>query len=251
MKLRNLILLGIASFSVTAIWNTPATFAFQYLPLKNIQVNGLTGTLWNGEAKEIISKQLTLNNISWSVDLLKSMTSLALKSTLEIQDPDITFKGLAGFNISQTISLDDAQFETTGAFASKFQKLAKLSGDIKGNIKHFEMAKSELPILDANFQWKQGELISPMRIRPAGDYSIIIKPSDKGLTANIGSNNAPLELSGDVKIDKEWKYKTNITIKAANASGKGTMNIIKMSGIKLEKDGSAIIKRQGQLKAFY
>lgn len=251
MKLRNLILLGITSFSATAIWNTPATFAYQYLPLKNIQVNGLTGTIWNGEAKEVITKKLTLNNISWSVDLLKSLTSLALKSKLEIQDPDITFKGLAGFNISQTISLDDAQIETTGAFASKFQKLAKLSGDIKGNIKHFEMAKGELPVLDANYHWKQGELLSPMRIRPAGDYSIIIKPSDKGLTANIGSSNAPLELSGDAKIDTNWKYKTNIKIKAANASGKGTMNIIKMTGIKLEKDGSAIIKQQGQLKAFY
>ena len=251
MKLRNLILLGITSFSATAIWNMPATFAYQYLPLKNIQVNQLTGTIWNGKAKEIITKQLTLNNISWSVDLLRSMTSLALKSTLEIQDPDITFKGLAGFNISQTVSLDDAQFQTTGAFASKFQKLAKLSGDIKGTIKQFEMAKGELPVLDANCQWKQGELISPMRIRPAGDYSLTIKPSDKGLTANIGSSNAPLELSGDMKIDKEWKYKTNIKIKAANASGKGTMNIIKMTGIRLEKDGTAIIKQQGQLKAFY
>lgn len=251
MKLRNLILLGITSFSATAIWNIPAAFAYQYLPLKNIQVNELKGTVWNGEAKEIVTKNLTLNNISWSVDLLKSLTSLAIKSNIEIQDPDITFKGLAGFTMNQTISLDDSQFETTGAFASKFQKLAKLSGDIKGNINHFEMAKGELPLLDANYHWKQGELLSPMRIRPAGDYTIIVKPSDNGLTANISSSNAPLALSGDAKIDKEWKYKTNLKIKAANASGKGTMNIIKMTGIRLEKDGSAIIKQQGQLKAFY
>jgi general secretion pathway protein N len=251
MKLRNLILLGISSFSATAIWNIPAAFAYQYAPLKNIQVNGLSGTVWNGEAKEVVTKKLTLNNISWSVDLLKSLTSLGLKSNIEIQDPDITFKGLAGFNISQTISLDDAQIETTGAFASKFQKLAKLRGDIKGSIKHFEMAKGKLPVLDANYQWKQGELLSPMRIQPAGDYSVIIKPSDNGLTANIGSSNAPLELSGDAKIDTNWKYKTNIKIKAANASGRGTMNMVKMAVGRLENDGSAIIKQQGQLQAFY
>ncbi|MCK5919192.1 MAG: type II secretion system protein N [Cocleimonas sp.] len=251
MKLRNLILLGITSFSATAIWNMPAAFAYQYLPLKNIQANGLSGTVWNGEVKEVVTKTLTLNNISWSVDLLESITSLALKSKLEIQDPDITFKGLAGFSISQTISLDDAQFETTGAFASKFQKLATLRGDIKGSIKHFEMEKGTLPVLDASYHWKQGELLSPMRIQPAGDYSIIVKPSDKGLTANISSSNAPLELSGDAKIESNWKYKTNIKIKAANASGKGTMNMVKMAVGKLEKDGSAIIKQQGQLKAFY
>jgi hypothetical protein len=251
MKLRNLILLGIASFSATAIWNIPVAFAYQYVPLKNIHINGLSGTVWNGEAKEVITKKITLNNISWSVDLLKSLSSLGLKSNIVIQDADITFKGLAGFDISQTISLENAEFETTGAFVSKFQKLAKLRGDIKGIIRYFEMAKGKLPVLDANYYWKQGELISPVHIQPAGDYSVIIKPSDNGLIANIGSSNAPLELSGDAKIDTSWKYKTNLKIKAANTSGKGIMNMIKMAVGRLETDGSAIIKQQGQLQPFY
>jgi general secretion pathway protein N len=251
MKLNHLILLGITSFSATAIWNLPATFAYQYLPHQSVQLNGLEGTVWNGKAKEITTPQLTLNNISWSIDVLQSLMSLGLKSNIDIQDPDLTFKGLAGFNISQTISLENAFFETSGAFASTVQKVVKLRGDIKGNIKHFELAKGQLPVLDANCYWKQGELLSPIRLKPAGDYSIIIKPSHNGLTANIGSNNAPLALSGDAKIDTNWKYKTNINIKAAMASGKGTMNMIKMLVGKLEKDGSAIIKQHGQFKPFY
>jgi general secretion pathway protein N len=251
MKLRSLILLGITGFSATALWNLPAAFAYQYMPQKSIQINGLEGTVWNGKAKELVTQHITLNNISWSVDLLESVMSLGIKSNIDIQDPDLTFKGLAGMSINQTISLDNAFFETSGAFASTLQKIAKLNGDIKGNIKYLELAKGELPVLDANFYWKQGELISPIRLKPAGDYSIIIKPSHNGLTANISSNNAPLTLSGDAKIDTNWKYKTNINIKAAMASGKGTMNMIKMLVGKLEKDGSAIIKQHGQFKPFY
>lgn len=251
MKLRHLILLGITSFSVTALWNLPATVAYHYIPHNNLQISGLKGTVWRGEAEEITIQQVTLNTISWSIDLLKSLSSFALKSNVEIQDPDLTFKGLAGINISQTLSLEDAFIETKGTFISKFQKLAKLSGNIKSDIKHLEVAKETLPIVDATLHWKQGKLLSPLLIQPAGDYSITVIPTDKGLTAKISSANAPLALSGNAKINHEWNYTTNITIKAAAASGKGTMNIIKIATGKLEKDGSAIIKQEGKLKPFY
>ena len=252
MKLRNLILLGLTTFSATALWNIPAAFVYQYVPANNkVQVNGLSGTLWNGTATEIVTKKMTLTNISWSIDVLKSLTSLSIKSTIEIQDPDLTFKGLVGVSPSQTLSLEGAQFETSGAFVSKLQKLAKLSGDIKGSIQHFELAKGELPVLEASYHWKQGELLSPMRIRPAGDYAIIVTPSNKGLTAKISSNQAPLILSGDASIAMDWKYTTNIKVKAASSASKGIMNLLKLSLGRLEKDGSAIIKQQGQLAPFY
>lgn len=251
MKLRNLILLGVASFALTAIWKTPASFIYQYVPHENIQLQGLSGTIWKGEADEVISKKLTLNNVTWSFNPLESLTSFSLKTDIAIQDPELTAKGLVGINIAQTISLDNTQFETTGAFISKMQKIAKLSGDIKGNITHFTLAKGELPELDATYQWKQGVLTAPIRIQPAGDYAISISPSDNGLNAKISSNDAPLVLSGTANIDDKWQYSTDINIKPANASAKGTMNILRMAIGKLEADGSAVIKYKGQLKPFY
>jgi len=251
MKSGKLILLGITVFSTTAIWNMPAAFVYQYVPTNGVQVNGLSGTVWKGAATEVVTNKITLNNISWSINPLESLTSLSIKSDIEIEDPDLTFKGLLGISLSQTLTMENAQFETTGDFVSTLQKFAKLNGDIKGVIQHFELAKGELPVLDASYHWKQGELLSPMRIRPAGDYAIIVTSSDKGLTANISSNQAPLILSGDANIGTDWKYSTNIKIKAAAASGKGIMNLLKLSLGRLEKDGSAIIKQQGQLAPFY
>lgn len=251
MKLRNLILLGIVSFSAAALWKMPASFAYQYIPQGNVQAQGISGTIWNGEAKQITLKKITLQNISWSVDPLKSLTSLALKSHLQIQDPDLNLAGLVGMNISQSLSLDNMQIEATGAFISKFQKLAKIKGDIKADITHFELDQGELPVVDATIQWQQAELIAPIRIRPAGDYSIIITPNDKGLNAKISSHKAPLIINGEVNVDQQWKYTTNINIKAATVANRGIMNMLKMVVGKLERDGSALIKQQGQLKAFY
>jgi general secretion pathway protein N len=251
MKPRKLLLLGITIFSATALWNIPAAFVYQYAPTKMVQVNGISGTVWNGTAEEVVTKKITINNISWSINLLKSLTSLSIKSDIEIEDPDLTFRGLAGVSLSQTFTLEGVQFESNGAFVSKLQKFAKLNGEIKGSIQNFELAKGKLPVLEASYHWKQGELLSPMRIRPAGDYSIIVTPSDKGLIAKLSSNQAPLILSGNASIGTDWKYNTNIKIKAASASSKGIMNLLKLSLGRLEKDGSAIIKHQGQLEPFY
>ena len=251
MKLRNLILLGVSSFLVTAIWKTPASFVYQYVSHKNIQLQGLSGTIWNGKADELVSKNLTLNNVAWRFNPLKSLASLSLKTNIAIQDPELTANGLVGINMSQTISLDNTQFEATGAFISKMQKIAKLSGDIKGNITHLTLAKGELPELEATYQWKQGVLIAPIRIQPAGDYMVSISPSDDGLKAKINSHDAPLVLNGTAKINNKWQYSTDINIKPANASAKGTMNILRIAVGKLEADGSAVIKYKGQLKPFY
>ncbi len=251
MKLRNLILLAILSFSAAALWKMPASFAYQYIPQGNIQAQGISGTIWKGEAKQVTLNKITLQNISWSVDPLESLTSFALKSQLQIQDPDLNLNGLVGLNMSQTLTLDNMKIEASGAFASKFQKLAKISGDIKANINYLELIKGQLPIIDATIQWQQGELITPIKIRPAGDYSILITPNDKGLKAKISSHKAPLILSGEANIDKKWKYNTHINIKASTTANRGIMNMLKMVVGKLEPDGSALIKQQGQLKAFY
>lgn len=251
MKIRNLILLGIVSFGAAALWKMPANFAYQYAPHSHLQAQGISGTIWNGEAKQITLKKIQLDNVSWTIDPIKSLMSLGLKSQLQIQDPNLSVNGLAGINFSQTISLENTQIKATSAFISKFQKLARIKGDIKANITQLELVKNQLPLLDATVQWKQGELTAPIRISPAGDYSILVTPNDNGLNAKITSDQAPLILSGDVNISTDWKYTTNIKIKASTAANKGIMNMLKMVVGKLERDGSAIIKQQGQLKPFY
>ena len=251
MKVSNLILLGIVSFGGAVLWKMPASFAYQYAPHGNLQAQGVSGTIWNGEAKQVTLKKIKLDNVSWTIDPVKSLMSLGLISQIKIQDPDLSMNGRAGINFNQTISLENTQIEASGTFISRLQKLAKIKGAIKANITQLELEKGQLPRLDATLQWKQGELIAPIRVRPAGDYSIIVTPNDNGLNAKISSQQAPLILSGDVNIGNDWKYKTNIKIKAATAANKGIMNMLKMVVGKLERDGSAIIKEQGQLKPFY
>ncbi len=251
MKLKGLIILGIISFSGAALWKMPANFAYQYIPHGNIQAQGISGTIWHGEAQQVTFKKVTLTNISWALNPIESLKSIALKSQIQVQDPDLSIKGLSGINFSQTLSLENTQIETSGAFVAKLQKMVRLSGDIEAHIRYLEMPKGELPILDANIQWKHGELVAPIRIRPAGDYSVLITPNDKGLNAQISSHKAPLVLTGEANIDREWKYNTQIEIKATTTANRGIMNMLKMMVGKLEKDGSAIIKQQGQLTAFY
>ncbi|MCK5902754.1 MAG: type II secretion system protein N [Cocleimonas sp.] len=253
MKVRNLILLGISSFTIAAIWKTPASFAYQYLPVKAVQLNGISGTIWNGEIKDLQYKKLNLNNITWSVDPLKSLQSLSLKTHLEIQDPDLTLKGLMGIDIDQTLMMEDTQVETNGAFVSRLQKIAKLTGDFSATINYFSLAKGQLPELDAHYQWKRGKLIAPIRISSAGDYSVVVTSSNKGLNAKISSSAAPLAIKGEANIDKEWVYNAHVNIAPSNdnPSSKGIMNMLRMATGQLEADGSAVIKQQGKAKPFY
>lgn len=250
MKLRNLILLGVASFAVTAIWKMPASFAYQFLPQDKVKLQGLSGTVWDGKVKQATINNMSLSNIAWTVNVIETLSRFSLISDVSITDADVTANGLLGISPSQTITLDNTQVETTGAFITKLQKMVKLSGDISSHIRHLSVSKGELPVLDANILLKQGALIAPMRIAAVGDYSIVVEPTDNGLNAKISSNEAPLQLSGDATIDHKWNYNTNINIKPTKTAGKGLVNVLKLAG-KPAKDGSIPIKQKGQLKPFY
>lgn len=251
MKTRNLILLGVASFAVAALWKTPASFVTNVLPDDQLQATGLSGTIWNGQAQQVTINKTVLQNVSWSVKPLASLLSLSLKSNFTVDDPQIKANGIVGYGLGNTLSLSDTRFDTNGEFISRFIKLAKIKGDLLGQIKAFSLSKGELPEVEAVYQLQQGELIAPMRIQPTGDYKVAVSPQGTGLIANLSSNEAPLELSGNATIDEQWNWQTDIKIKPAAGANPGIMNVLKMAAGKLEADGSAVIRQKGQMTPVY
>ncbi len=245
--MKKIIYLGLFAFLAAVLWQLPLSFAKPYAEkyVRGLQLNEVSGTIWNGESKHLIANNTDFENVKWNIKPLQSLTSLSLKFDFDIDGRELSANGLAGITPSKTLIIDNTQFELNASYINKQQRLAKLSGDIKGTIKHAEMNQQDLPMIDGIIDWKEAAVSSPIKLTQ-GDYHAIITPDSGNLNIQLSSSDAPVELGGKITVNKEWIYNTDLNIKAIDP------NITPMMGLlgKQQENGTVNIKKQGDLKPF-
>lgn len=245
--MKKIIFLGILSFLLAALWQLPLSFAKPYIEkyVKGLTMEDVSGTIWNGEAKQMTADNTSLGHVKWKVDPLKSLTSLSLSSSFKIDDNDLNAKGLAALTPKKKLILDNTQFSINADYLNKLQKNAKLAGDISGNIKHAVLDQKNLPEINGTIDWKEGAIDSPIKLAK-GDYHAILTPDAGDLKILLSSSDAPAELNGEIRLNKEWMFETDLSIKAKD---KGLGSMLGLIG-KKQADGTIIVKQKGDLKPF-
>jgi len=243
--MKKILFLGLLTFLVAAIWQLPLSYAKPYAEkyVRGLKLKGTNGTIWNGEAEQLITNNTNLGNVKWSVKPLNSLSSLSLKFDFDINGQDLTAKGLAGVTLNKTLIINNTQFELNANYLNTRQRIAKLAGEITGNIKHAEFNQKDLPLIDGVIDWKQAAVNSPIKLAQ-GDYHAIIKPKSGNLDIQLSSSDAPVELAGKITLNKEWIYKTDLNIKAIDPNLEPMMGLL---GNK-QTNGSVKLIKQGDLK---
>ncbi len=248
IRMKKLIFFGLLSFSIAAIWQLPLSFVKPYIEkeVKGLKLTNPSGTVWNGKADTLRVAKTNIDGVDWQVKPLDSLTSLSLKVAFTVDDPNITAKGLASITPSQNIILDDTKFDLNATYLNTLQKHAKVAGEIKGNITRAEIYKDQnkLPKVNAIIDWKDGAINSPLKLAP-GDYKAIITPQAGDTLIKISSFEAPMELTGEIKVNKTWDYNIALNIKSKDK------NIGPLVGLlgKKQADGSIAVTKNGNLKS--
>jgi len=245
--MKKLIFFGLLSFLLAAIWFMPLAFIAPHLPkiTNDVVIQEPIGTLWNGGVNHLTVKNNYLGKASWRVDPLQSLKSLTLRTKFTLKGEDINAFGVAGIAINKDIVIDNTQFDVSARYLNTLQSNAELSGDFNGFVKHALIRKDKVPDIDAIVNWQDGALNSPIKLAE-GDYRAVIKPENKGLDIKLSSKEAPIELNGDIKLQKDWVFTTNLISKSSNP---GLMAMMKFAG-KPQNDGTILIKQKGDLKPF-
>ncbi len=245
--MKKLIFFGLLSFVLAAIWLTPLAFVVPYINkfTKNVTLTEPSGTIWDGEVNNLSINNHYLGKTSWSIDLLQSLKSLSMKTKFTIKSDDIDTYGVAGIGIDKKLIIDNTQFDINARYINTLQNKAQLSGNFKGFITYAALMKNVVPEIDAIINWENGALKTPIQLSE-GDYRAVIKPVAGDLDVKLSSKEAPIELNGDIKLQKDWLFTTNLITKSSNL---GLMTMMKFAG-KPQADGSIAIKQKGDLKPF-
>ncbi len=246
--MKKILFIGLLSFLLAAIWQLPLSYAkphIEKLTQGKVSLGETSGSLWRGTAKDVTVNNIPLGKLDWQIQPLKSLLALSLKSDFQLSGDEIKAQGNIAISANKKITLNNTDFEVDAVFINSLQNKAKLSGEIQGKLKYAEIHNKNLPIIDGIIDWKEGALNSPIKL-PAGNYNAIITPESGDLKIKLTSSDAPAELNGDITLKKDWRYNSNLIVKA---SDKGLNSMLKFTG-KQQADGSFAFKNTGDLSPF-
>ncbi len=246
--MRKLIILSVVVFILAVLFKTPARVISAQLPKNSpVSLQGVSGSLWEGKAAQINVDGVNLGEVNWTVNPLGLLTGAA-KGDFHIQGQELKADGNYQISLGKVLTVDKATFSTTGRFVNKLQRYARLDGDFRGSIDHLEMEINEVlapPVVSGLINWEQGSVSSPIKLAE-GNYQIKVEPESEGrLVAKITANDAPVDIKGDVVLDSQWQYETNLKIKTKQR-GASIQGMLSMAG-RPQPDGYIHVKEKGRL----
>ncbi|MGQ0697572.1 MAG: type II secretion system protein N [Panacagrimonas sp.] len=219
MKRSRLVLLGLAVFVGTALFQAPVDRIYGWLaPLmagSAVQFQGLSGTLSSGSASRIdLSGSPLIGNLSWELRALHLLMGRA-SYKLSGGSDGVIVDGTAFVVPSGTLTLSDfrlgAPLRTVGAAVG--QAFVPAEGQVGLDIATLKLrdgwpVKADGLVTINGLAWKLGR--EPV---PLGDYQAKIEDEVAGIKATLSTLRGALEVSGEARVGHDRSYELHLQMR--------------------------------------
>lgn len=242
------LLLFTVAFAVFLIATVPAKYALSFLPANTpVQLSGVSGTIWNGQAASLRQQQTDLGKLEWSLKPL-SLITMKLAVDFRLSKQGLLAEGEATVHKDQTIELSSTELKgDVGALPLPEDKmLATPAGRFNADIEHALLKGQTIIEANADILWKPARITAPSEY-DLGEISLDIEGKDSNISGKLGSKKSPVNLSGTVLLDKNGFLNSNIKLSPHAQTPAEIRDMLPLAG-KPARDGSITIKQRIRLR---
>lgn len=202
---RGLFLVGFLVALIAVVVLFPARVAYKLASPPHVALSGLSGTVWNGAAREFSTNGVYLRNLEWHMRPLSLLSGNAVfvvsgNPTSGFFDSEIAVS-LGG----STIKLSNL---TAAVPLAMFEKAAGVPG-LKGNaslkIENLELVNGRASALDGSMDIVG--LVVPMLARTSlGGYRADFFTQGDGIVASVEDTDGVVDLAGSLQISRDKTY---------------------------------------------
>jgi len=252
MKQRYYVIIGVVSYLLFVLINTPAATILS-LAEKNISMPvkfyGVQGSIWNGQADRVtIQAQAPLNNVQWSLNPLALLLA-SLSADIEAQIKQQKIVGNINISASGNISASDVRARLDASYVQSLLAMpfGELGGDFNLDIKSLQWSGKGLPVTSGQINWKNAKLTMVDSV-DLGHVQLDIKPGKQGqLLASINNKNGQLSIEGNASLSDDKSYTVDLNFNPQNNASDNIKQSLGMFA-RRQSNGSYQLKKSGNLK---
>ena len=207
-------ILFIFVYCISLLANLPAALMVSFIPGNLVNVNNVTGTLWEGAAKKVVIKNpnLILNNVKWDINLLSSLFNLTLEADVSFYNgakamsgEGLIKYGLEGFSASNVL-LDITSEELVPLLPMPLP--AKITGSFSVVIQDYVQGLPYCENLKGKVTWNNAYVSSSFGDVDLASPFVDLSCIDGNISALISQKSEQLSTNLDVILTAGEKIPT-------------------------------------------
>jgi len=202
--MKRYLIAGLLAFFLVLVSTFPANVAYRWFAPPEIQLSGISGSIWHGRAAEGLAAGAYFRDLSWRLKPLallggklafatdSSPASGRLHTDVAVGlNGTITFSGLSG---TLPLTLVHPAFQQNG-----------LSGDISLQFDHLVL-KDGLPVEARGSVTISGFFVPTLSAGVLGDFRAEFQTTDRGITASLDDLSGVLDVAGVITVSPDRSY---------------------------------------------
>jgi general secretion pathway protein N len=200
-----LIVVGCITLLAGLVSLFPARVAYRWLPAPTFNLAGISGSAWNGQASQMKSGSLYLQDLQWRIKPLSLFVG-QLRYQIEGSPASGFIDGQVSLNLSGTVTASDLRGSMSLQPFGALVGIRGLSGTINGEFVRL-VIENGLPVA-ANGQFEVLNLIAPNIHRTSiGGYRAEFFTQESGVVASVEDTDGLIDVAGSLQLSADRTYK--------------------------------------------
>ena len=213
-----------------------------------LQIQGVSGTIWNGHAYSISINNILLQDTHWSITAWKILLG-QLAADLEGNFRNNRFETEAGSSLTGTLFINQLNTRLSAEDITELAAipLAQLSGIFDIDIESASWRRGETPEAIGEIKWNQAAVTVADTVS-LGNVTLSLSESEEQLLlADIINQGGDIKLSGTAKLLPDAKYAVDIRLTPTASANDNIKQSLGMFA-KRQGDGDYLLNNTGSLE---
>lgn len=201
---KRIIAIGAATFAVALVILFPARVLYQWAAPDNVQVNGISGTIWNGRAAEGTYSGVYFRNLDWQFRPLALARGL-LAYRVRLEPAGGFVEAEAGVSVGGNVVVRDLNAALSLGEVVQLAMMSGVNAEITLQLDRLEL-EDGWPTQILGIARVSDLLIRNLSSTPIGSYEAEFQPGEDAIVATVEDVAGVLELAGTLRLTPERNY---------------------------------------------
>ncbi len=198
------IAIGAATFAIALVILFPARVLYQWTAPANVQINGISGTIWNGSAAEGTVSGIYFRNLDWQFRPLALARGL-LAYRVRLEPAGGFVEGEAGVSFGGNVVARNLNAALSLGEAVQVAMISGVNAEITVQLDRLEL-EDGWPTHILGTAGVSELLIRNLSATPIGSYQAEFQPGEDAIVATVEDISGVLELAGTLRLTPERNY---------------------------------------------
>ena len=230
-----LITIGIVTFVIGIILFFPARVAYRWFAPPEVALGGITGSVWNGGAREAVVSELYLHDLTWSFRPL-SFARAKLGYDVESKFSSGFIEGNIAIGITGVVIARDLIGSIPLSMLQDVVGVPGLQGNLRLEFRKLEVAAGVPVVADGELEVSQ-LLIPIVDNNSLGGFKAEFFTQAAGIAASVEDTNAVFDLAGSLEIFPDGSFQFLAPVKPTAETPGNVRQQLEFLGYELRSEG--------------